>query len=127
MTTTKAKMDETSSYPHVHYKDSYGTLHISGMGVHFQPDDGSTVDLTLSRNALINVSTSCFAVQKLFLLNVATFTDGDSHLISFQMSNAVDMVKAKDKIEALLLNAAFIPCSVTEKLAEHQESEFYAF
>lgn len=120
------KQETSAAYQHVHYKEYNGTLYVSDMGIRFQSDDNTT-GLILVKDQLANVSTSSFPVQNLYLLNLTSFADDESYLNSFQMANGVDMVRAKDNIEALLKVRGGLPCNVSERLAERQEAAFYAF
>lgn len=128
--TSSSKVEEMAAYEGVHYKDSYGTLFVSDVGIRFLSDN-KMVGLILLPDELVNVSISSFPVQNLFLLNVSSFSQSDEEtfLNSFQMAKGVDMVRAKDKIDTLLNRRGrrALPCNVAERLAERQEAAFYSF
>jgi hypothetical protein len=138
---TAEEEEYMSVYQQVQHEDCTGTLFVSDSEIRFQPEEDVIQDDNTNNNTmglfhlapkeLVNVSASCFPVQKLFVLNVSSFSedDQDSYLTVFHMANGVDLVRAKDRIESLLKNnRKFMPCGVvSEKLAEHQEAQFYAF
>jgi len=118
---------EDHSYDAVVYEDRPGGLFVLASGIRFQSYDNS-IGLILVKDNLVNVSATSFECQKQYLLTITSFIHNDDSVVSvFHMASGVDLIHAKDSVDALLATQKGTTACRAEKLAERQEAEFYAF